>query len=223
MRSSLESFFRNLEMKNIKRKLILFFSPSLIFFLIKLLYKTCKVEYQIDPKTLELLQKQQNFIVAFWHGNLLMQPCLFKKVLKNSPQKAYVLISQHFDGDIISRAIKLFGIDSLRGSSSKGNIKVLLLALRKLQENDFIVITPDGPRGPYHSIADGIVLLSQKSKRPIVSSQIHYQKFWEFKSWDRFQIPKPFSRITHILKEPLWIENLDLDKAKAKIRHIMET
>lgn len=209
-------------MKNLKRKLILFFSPPLIFFLIKFLYKTCKIQYQINPKTLELLQKQQSFILSFWHGNLLMQPCLFGKILKNSPQKAHVLISQHFDGDIISRAIKLFGIDSLRGSSSKGNIKVLLLALRKLQENDFVVITPDGPRGPYHSIADGIVLLSQKSKKPIVSSQVHYQKFWEFKSWDRFQIPKPFSRITYILKEPLWIENLELDEAKTQIQRVME-
>lgn len=222
MHNLLESFSEILKMKNLKRKLILFFSPPLIFFLIKFLYRTCKIQYQINPKTLELLQKQQSFILSFWHGNLLMQPCLFGKILKNSPQKAYVLISQHFDGNIISRAIKLFGIDSLRGSSSKGNIKVLLLALRKLQENDFVVITPDGPRGPYHSVADGIVLLSQKSKKPIVSSQVHYQKFWEFKSWDRFQIPKPFSRITYILKEPLWIENLDLDKAKAQIQRVME-
>lgn len=152
-----------------------------------------------------------------------MQPCLFREMLKGSPQKTYVLISQHFDGDIISRAVRFFGIYSLRGSSSKGSIKVLLLALRKLQENDIVVITPDGPRGPYHSVADGIVLLSQKSKKPIISSQICYHKFWEFQSWDRFQIPKPFSTITCVIKEPFGVENMDLDLAKEHILRIMES
>ena len=134
-----------------------------------------------------------------------------------------MIIKEHLDRDIIRKVMRHFKIDLLRGSRSTGDVKVLLSSIRKLQENNFVAITPDGPRGPYHSIADGIIVLSQKSKKPIVISQIIYHNAWQLKSWDKFEIPKPFSKITYVLKEPLWVKDLDLENAKKYIHNQMES
>ncbi|MDE5603655.1 MAG: lysophospholipid acyltransferase family protein [Helicobacter sp.] len=203
-----------------KQKILLYIIPFVSFIAVRMLAFLCRFEYKISSKTLDFIQTNQTFIVAFWHGELFMQPIVLRHFYKD--RKVYVLISQHFDGEIISRLVKFFKIYSLRGSSSKGAIKALLKAMKKLQQQDLVAITPDGPRGPYHSVADGIVLLSQKSNKPIIISRIHYHNAWEFKSWDCFKIPKPFSKITCTIKEPFLLENFSLEKSKEYIKSKME-
>ncbi|TLD88152.1 lysophospholipid acyltransferase family protein [Helicobacter sp. MIT 05-5294] len=212
--------FKN-KLKHKKREVFIKILPPIFACIIKVLSYLVRFEFQISPKVLERIQQNQAFIIAFWHGELLLQPLVCNKFC-NQNQKVSVLISQHFDGELISRTIRYFGIDSLRGSSSKGGIRALLEAIRKIQNQEYIAITPDGPSGPYHSVADGIVLLSQKSKTPIVVSRILYQNAWEFKSWDRFKIPKPFSKVLCVIKEPLEIESLELEEAKNLIQSKME-
>lgn len=209
------------KLKDKNREILVKVLPPILALFIKALSCLVRFEIQISPKTLEKINKNQPFVIAFWHGELLLQPLICNRFLQ-SHQNASVLISQHFDGDLISRTIRFFGIDSLRGSSSKGGIRVLLNAVKKIESQEYIVITPDGPRGPYHSVADGIVFLAQKSKTPIVISRVIYQSAWEFKSWDRFKIPKPFSKVHCIIKEPLNIESLKLDEAKILIKTKME-
>lgn len=206
-------------METKKRKILCFLIPPLLSIVIRLLYWTCRREWQIHPK-MEQWDKTKPFILAFWHGELLMQPFLLRQY--DSSKEAFVLISNHFDGELISATMRYFNIFSIRGSSSKGGVKAMLSAIKKLKENKLVVITPDGPRGPYHHIADGVVVLAQKSQKPIVISRILYQKCWRLKSWDRFQIPKPFSKIIHIIKEPLYLDDMDFDEAKSKISAKME-
>lgn len=206
--------------KILLQKVLLYVIPLFSFITVKILAFLCRFEYKISSQTLDFIKANQTFIVAFWHGELLMQPMVLRHFYKN--RRVYVLISQHFDGEIISRLVKFFKIYSLRGSSSKGAIKASLKAIKRLQKQDLVAITPDGPRGPYHSIADGIVLLSQKSNKPIIISRIYYHNAWEFKSWDRFKIPKPFSKITCTIKEPFLLENLSLQKSKEHIKAKME-
>lgn len=206
--------------KILLQKILLYVIPFFSFIVVRILAFLCRFEYKISSQTLDFIKANQTFIVAFWHGELFMQPIVLRHFYKN--RKVYVLISQHFDGEIISRLVKFFKIYSLRGSSSKGAIKALLKAIKKLQKQNLVAITPDGPRGPYHSIADGIVLLSQKSNKPIIISRIYYHNAWEFKSWDRFKIPKPFSKITCTIKEPFLLENLSLQKSKEHIKAKME-
>lgn len=206
--------------KILLQKILLYVIPFFSFIVVRILAFLCRFEYKISSQTLDFIKANQTFIVAFWHGELFMQPIVLRHFYKN--RKVYVLISQHFDGEIISRLVKFFKIYSLRGSSSKGAIKALLKAIKKLQKQNLVAITPDGPRGPYHSIADGIVLLSQKSNKPIIISRIYYHNAWEFKSWDRFKIPKPFSKITCTIKEPFLLENLSLQESKEHIKSKME-
>ncbi|AWI34931.1 lysophospholipid acyltransferase family protein [Helicobacter apodemus] len=206
--------------KILLQKIFLYGIPFFSFIAVRILAFVCRFEYKISSQTLDFIKANQTFIVAFWHGELFMQPIALRHFYKN--RRVYVLISQHFDGEIISCLIKFFKIYSIRGSSSKGAIKALLKAIKKLQQQDLVAITPDGPRGPYHSIADGIVLLSQKSNKPIIISRLYYHNAWEFKSWDHFKIPKPFSKITCVIKEPFLLENFSLEKAKEYIKSKME-
>ena len=150
--------------------------------------------------------------MAFWHGNLLMQPFVYKKLRKKN--KIAVLISDHFDGEIISKIISFFNLESIRGSSSKGAIKALKLSFKKIDQGYDLAITPDGPRGPRKSVADGIVAIAQKKNLPIIACSYEASSFWQLKSWDKFIIPKPFSTITLIAHEPFFINGLDKDEAK---------
>ena len=79
-------------------------------------------------------------------------------------------------------------------------------------------ITPDGPRGPRYSIADGIVAIAKKSGKNIVCFNSIPTKYWQFKSWDKFVLPKPFGKIDFYISEPFSIEDLELEDAKSLIK-----
>ena len=132
----------------------------LIFILQWLIFLSCKKYYK--GKKIDLKPN----IILFWHGKLALMPFAFR-YYKQKNKKAYVMISHHKDGEIIAKIIKLFGLNTVRGSTSKGASNALRSAFKVLNQNDDIVITPDGPRGPYHSISDGPVILAQKKNLKI--------------------------------------------------------
>ncbi|MGD9595415.1 lysophospholipid acyltransferase family protein [Wolinella succinogenes] len=185
--------------------------PFLGYCITRLLFWSCKKRFVVSEK----ISKEGSFVVAFWHGELLLQPFLYRQI--RAQPRISVMISDHFDGEIIARMIGFFGFKTLRGSSSKGAKRVLLGAIRELEGGGDIAITPDGPRGPYHSVADGIVMISQKTGRPIVVFRAFFEEAWQLKSWDRFFIPKPFSRVTLIARDPFELSGLSLEEAKRLI------
>ncbi len=201
--------------KEFKRKLISLLLPPIGYIFIRLIYLSCKKKYFL-PKE-KLLNKP--YIIAFWHGKLLMQPFIYNK-LRSKP-KVVAMISKHFDGEIIAKIIKYFHFESIRGSSKKGAIKVLKESFSKVNEGYDIAITPDGPRGPRYSVADGIVSIAQKKDLQIVVCNFYASSFWRLKSWDGFMIPKPFSTIYLFAEEPFLLEGLDKDEAKSKIKEAL--
>nr|WP_317381145.1 lysophospholipid acyltransferase family protein [uncultured Helicobacter sp.] len=207
-------------MKEFKRKILAKILPFFLVGMIRFLALFVRFEFRVSSKVLEKLSKNELFVFAFWHGELLFQPFLFQKY--SHKKKFWVLISKHFDGEIISGVVRYFGIDTLRGSSSKGGIRALYHAIKKIENKEYIVITPDGPRGPYHSVADGVVLLAQKANVPVVVSRIFFSNAWEFKSWDKFRIPKPFSKAIFVVKEPFLLKSFTLEEAKIFVKEKME-
>ena len=129
------------------------------------------------------------------------------------------MISDHKDGEIIARVISFFSIDAIRGSSSKGAVKALAQSFRELKSGIDVIITPDGPRGPYHSVADGAVVIAQKQNAPIQILNYEASKFWQLKSWDKMILPKPFSTINFSLSAPFSVTNLEQKEAKEKIQN----
>ncbi len=95
-----------------------------------------------------------------------MQPFNYRKLKLNG--KVSALISQHKDGEAITRTVEYLGIHSIRGSSSKGGAKALISAIKEIKAKNDVAITPDGPRGPRHSVADGIVAISKKTNARIL-------------------------------------------------------
>ncbi|NDJ26523.1 GTP-binding protein [Campylobacter sp. MIT 12-8780] len=183
------------------------FLARVLFCLQWLLFLTCKKSY-IGQRL-----EYKPFVILFWHGRLALMPFAFR-YFEHKQKKAFVVISQHKDGELITQNIELFGINTIRGSSSKGGANVLRKAFKVLEQNDDVVITPDGPRGPFRSISDGSVLIAQKKNLPIVLLNYEASRYWEFKSWDKMILPKPFSRIRYRISDPIDIKNLELNEAK---------
>jgi len=145
-----------------------------------------------------------------------MLPYLYKFYRKTAHAK--VLISPHFDGELISKTIKYFGLGTLAGSSNKSAARVLIQAIKTLKDNYDIGITPDGPKGPRHEVADGIIVMAQKAKAKIVLVEIKPTKYWQLNSWDKFVIPKPFGIINFYSTSELDVSEMDVKDAREYIK-----
>ena len=128
-------------------------------------------------------------IFCFWHRCTLPCGWYFRKF------RCSILISQSFDGELIARTLGLLGYNSVRGSSSRGGAAGLLALQDVVARGEPVVFTADGPRGPIYQTKIGPVKLAQMTREPIGSFYLLPEHAWTLNSWDRFLIPKPFSRI----------------------------
>jgi lysophospholipid acyltransferase (LPLAT)-like uncharacterized protein len=135
---------------------------------------------------------------------------------------ANVLISPHFDGALISKTIKYFGLGTIAGSSNRNAARVLIQAIKSLKGGYDIGITPDGPKGPRHEVADGIMVMAQKTKAKVVLIRSIPTNFWQFKSWDKFVVPKPFGTIHFYATEPLYISDMEFEDARIFIKERLD-
>ena len=137
----------------------------------------------------------EHVVLVLWHGQILA--CTYAHQTPTA-----VIVSEHRDGEIIARILETLGFDAVRGSSSRGGARALLEAAAVLERGMDIAITPDGPRGPRHSYAPGAVTLAFRAGVPVVSITSHVDRVWRLRSWDAFEIPKPFARVTVAYSEP---------------------
>lgn len=187
--------------------------PHLLYYLVRIIYATNKKVYH-HPK-----DDGKPIIICIWHGDLISQPYNYFTFRKNGIVKG--MISHSKDGEIITKLISNFNVGAVRGSSSKGAAKVLISALKELKSGNDLAITPDGPRGPRYSVADGVIALAQKSDSKIVCFNTVPTKYWQFKSWDKFVLPKPFGRIDFYISEPFDIKNMEFEQAREFIKEKM--
>lgn len=202
-------------LKKVSRFLALMFVPLIGSLLIRFLYITNKKKFHIADSVGE-----EPVIFACWHGELLMLPYLYKQYRKKASAK--VLISDHFDGLLISKTIKYFGLGTIAGSTNRKAAKVLIQSIKALKEGYDIGITPDGPKGPRHEVADGIIVMAQKAKAKIVLVEIKPTKYWAFNSWDRFIIPKPFGVLNYYSTQPIDISDMSLEDSRTLIKKGLE-
>jgi len=192
-------------LKDALRKVGQFVIPPLVYLIMRIIwYTTFKKFHFITP-----IGNEQHVCVT-WHGELLMSPQAYRRVHKK--QAASAIVSSHFDGALIANTLSLLSIRPLRGSSRKGASKVLLEAFRSIKKGEEVLITPDGPKGPRHSMSDGAVGIALKSKLPIFVMNFQASNYWQLGSWDKFIIPKPFSKIDFYMQS-VSLEGLELDEA----------
>ena len=177
--------------------------PPLGAGLIRLVKMTMRIETIARPRWEEIDGDPEGIICAFWHNRLLLMP------YASRGRKAAALISRHRDGELISRTVTHFGFSSVRGSSSRGGGRALRRMLGFLRSGFDIGITPDGPRGPRYRAQPGAIYLARLSGRPIYPVTFAADRFRSFNSWDRFQVPRLFSRGVVIWGEPMRVRRGD--------------
>jgi lysophospholipid acyltransferase (LPLAT)-like uncharacterized protein len=183
--------------------LLLHVVPPLGAGLIRFLKVTMRIRTVSPPPWEELNREKGGVIFAFWHSRLLLMPYIYRG------REAAVLISRHRDGEIISRVMERFGFSSVRGSSTRGGAGALRRMPRLVRDGRDLAITPDGPRGPACRVQPGVILTARLSGRPVLPVTFASDRFHSFGSWDRFQVPKPFSRGVFVWGEPLHVSRED--------------
>lgn len=175
--------------------LVSWLGPGIIW----LLGKTLRITWQGLEKLEEVRKKGETVLYAFWHGRLLILTYSYRW------QKVHVLISQHRDGEFIARTIQRLGFVPVRGSTTRGGTQAIFQMISKIQDGYDIAITPDGPKGPRYKVQPGVIYIAQRSGLPIMPISSSAQKAWRLKSWDKFLIPRPFSKTVIILGKPIYV------------------
>jgi lysophospholipid acyltransferase (LPLAT)-like uncharacterized protein len=136
-------------------------------------------------------------VMGFWHGRILPATFYFRG------RGIVVITSENFDGEWIARIIERFGYGTARGSTSRGAVKALLKLRRDMAEGRPAGFTLDGPRGPARVAQPGAIWLARASGNPVLPFHLEASSYWTMGSWDRTQIPKPFSTVALTVGEPL--------------------
>lgn len=168
------------------------------------------LRYEIDDRAGMIgTPVSENFIGALWHNRLLIFPFVLRRFFFHRHGAA--LISASRDGELLADAIKRFGFDVVRGSSSRLGASAILQLADVLASGRDVVITPDGPRGPSYELGPGIIFLAQKSGAAVVPINMEYSSCWRIKSWDRFIVPRPFARVRVIIGAPYRVKSTSTD------------
>jgi len=163
------------------------------------------LRYEVDDRA-GILGKPvtKNYIGAIWHNRLLIFPLILRRFFPN--RRGAALISASRDGDLLTDAIRHFGYEVIRGSSSRLGASAILQLTEELASGRDVVITPDGPRGPAYELGPGIVFLAQKSGASVLPMNLEYSRCWRLGSWDRFIIPQPFSKVRVLISQAHHVE-----------------
>lgn len=168
--------------------------------LIRALRATVRLRHHGDGPVRKMERSGERFILAFWHRHLLLMPYAYRG------KRISVLVSQSRDGELIARTVARLGIDSSRGSSSRGGAVGMRTLLRKGAEGYDLAFTPDGPRGPACEVQPGVILAAAATGFPIQPVAVAATRAKRLNSWDRFLVPLPLSTVHFVYGEPLAVE-----------------
>ncbi|MDQ3021741.1 MAG: DUF374 domain-containing protein [Bacteroidota bacterium] len=179
-------------------------------FVINLYIKTLKIKISNFPGN------NSNSIFIFWHKNMLIGWWIFREM------HAAALVSKSKDGEILSKLLIDWKYNVIRGSGSKGGKEALDEIIKLVKQKKSAVITPDGPRGPANEIKNGALIISNKCNVPVIPIKIKYKKKIVLKkSWDKFEIPLPFSSCEVVFGSrylyKTYLDSEELEKFKEKI------
>ena len=181
-------------------------TPAAAAMMVRLLARTLEIRRE-EATVSPLWAAGTPAIYAAWHGRILLLPYLY------GWRRARVLASRSRDGELVTGFVRRFGLEAVRGSSSRGGAEALRSLARSLAQGRDAVVVPDGPRGPRETVKPGIVALARVSGAPIVPLALGASAEWRLRSWDEFRIPRPFARCVLRFGDPIRIAG-DADRAK---------
>ena len=181
----------------LKQRLAIRLAAYAFYILIKLIGYTLRYEVDGEDPRPRIREAGKTPIFAIWHNRI------FASIYFMRGDGIVVLTSKSFDGEYIARFLTKFGFGSVRGSSSRGGVRGMVEMIRLIRAGLPMAFTVDGPRGPRYEAKSGPVVLAKKTGNPILSFVVECERFWQVKSWDQLQIPKPFSRARVFYAEPV--------------------
>lgn len=198
--------------KQVKQNTLRFLGNLILKHSLDALCNTLRIKYK-NKKVIDILNKEnQNFVLAFWHQTMLVSWFI------NRNKNFAALTSKSKDGDLLARQLKHWKYEVVRGSSSKGGDVALAIMVDLAKNGNSIAITPDGPRGPVNKFKAGAAITAKKSKVPLVLMGVGIKSKKKLNSWDKFQVPNPFSEVQIIFSDPIYIDsNLSFDETSKLI------
>lgn len=209
------------------QQLVLAIVPRMVWALLWIVGLTWRFEVIAEDGVTPVVfgEKAGPEIYCFWHQCVLPCTLYFRR------SGAVILISRSFDGELITRILRMFGFDAVRGSSSRGAREGLFGLKHVIESGRTAIFTADGPRGPIYETKMGPIKLAQATGAPIGAFHLQPERAWTMKSWDRFLIPKPFTRIivswaqwTHVPADTatdhfeIWRQQLNEAIERARLR-----
>jgi lysophospholipid acyltransferase (LPLAT)-like uncharacterized protein len=143
-------------------------------------------------------------IYALWHNRFFTVPPAWR-ILCGHSRESVVLTSASHDGAMVARAMAVFGLGAVRGSSSRRAVAALVGMKQAIRDGFDVCVTPDGPRGPRYVFHPGLVKIAEATRTPIIPVHVRFDAAWRLMTWDRFVIPKPFSRVQVIFDQALHV------------------
>jgi lysophospholipid acyltransferase (LPLAT)-like uncharacterized protein len=182
------------------------------------------IRFRLDDRSGYFQSEPPKILVALWHNRLALCAILCQRYVRrfNPARRMAALVSASRDGGLMTQILDHFGIETVRGSSSRRGGQALIEMTSRVERGCDVTITPDGPRGPRYEVQEGVIAAAQLTGLPIVPVSYHLN--WKIcvNSWDRFQIPLPFARCDIIVDKPLLIPREISDEQREMYRKQLE-
>jgi lysophospholipid acyltransferase (LPLAT)-like uncharacterized protein len=206
-------------LKTLRKKIVASLGPSLAYWTIRILGATMRFKEVNSEIPRSFIEKGTLAIGAFWHGRLLMMPCL-EIVHKDSGRKMSFLVSSHRDGQVIGKAVERFGHRAILGSSTRRGFSAFSQMLKAQKDGYDVIVVPDGPKGPRQQVQIGVIELAKLTGCPIIPLSFSASRRKILNTWDRFLLPCPFSTGVFIWGEPVYVDS-DGDRASLEEKRLL--
>lgn len=204
--------FADLSDYSFKQRLTIRLADLAFYSLINIIGRTIKFEVTGWENHEQIFREGQLPIYVFWHERIFLTTYWWRN------RRIVVLTSKSFDGEYIARFIQRFGYGAVRGSSTRGGVGAVVEMVRLMRLGCTTAFTIDGPKGPPRVAKMGAVLLAKKSGHPILPVTMGLERRWIAPTWDRFQVPKPFSRACVFVAPPIYVA-ADADEAELSAKN----
>ncbi len=191
--------------------------------------RTWRIEVVSGEEHLDaLLAEPRPVLLSFWHNRVFAFSYFGYQRLHRRGIDVTLLASHSRDGEMVTRVCKRWGLNTVRGSASRGGTAALRGLHRAItRRGSSPIMIPDGPRGPLYHFKVGVAVLAQTSRAPILPFGFAASRFFTLKSWDRIVVPLPFSRVAVTVGEPQFVErglsNEELEAERQRLEKLIDT
>lgn len=193
--------FDSLANYTFRERLLIRILGFVFYIFTNLIGKTVRFEVEGWENLEEIERVGKIPILAFWHNRIFLATYYFRF------RGIVVMSSQSFDSEYVARFIQRFGFGIVKGSSTRGGVGGLIEMIRLMKRGFPTGFSVDGPKGPIYQAKTGTLLLAKKTANPVLPFSIEAENYWTIKSWDKLQIPKPFTRAKILIAEPIVVSD----------------